>query len=190
MFVLVILTLVSNLSIASGSLSVNIIPEISGKARLEISNVSEKNISISISNSRGDLVYYHETQDLIKDYNRLYDFSNLDYGVYNVEVKADGTSVAQTLMINKTGLEAGNTVKTTDPVFNFKNNILFLSYLNHNKNEPSMHIYKNGKIVWDQKMENSFTLHKGFDLSNLDRGDYQIVLASGNDIYEYDLEVE
>lgn len=184
---LVATTLLSQLAFASDAFRINLVPKTEAKALLEISNNEAQQYEINISNSTGEMVYYHETKENLTNHSKLFDFSQLEHGVYKVEVKIDGASNEQLMTIGKRGIEVGNSVKKTDPLFSFSDNILKISYLNYNNNQMELHIYNRSDLVWNKEMNNEFTVQKGFDLSKLNRGDYRIVFASGEDIYEYEV---
>ncbi len=178
--------LVSQQSFASGNLKVNILPLDEGKAKFELSNNLVQSFEISILNPMGEMVYYHETQGEQAEYKKTYDFSNLEDGLYKVEVKIDGSSNEQLLSISNGQVQLGESVYKTEPFFSYKNNKLNLSYLNHNSETMSLHLYEDGKLVWQKELDNSITLHKGLNMEKLKKGEYQIVLASGNEVYEYE----
>lgn len=184
---LVVTTLLSKPSVASGTFVVNLVPQTEEMALLKISNNDGQKYEISILNSLGDLVYFHETKEASRNFSRMFDFSQLEHGNYKVEVKIEGASNEQLITINKKGIVVGNTSKKTDPFFNYKGNILSLSYLNHSIEEMSMNIYQKSNLIWETKMDPQFVLHKGFDLSKLEKGEYSVVFSAGNEIYEYDL---
>lgn len=184
---LIVTTLMSQLSLASGTFLVNLVPQTEEMALLKISNNDGQKYEISILNSMGDLVYFHETKEASRNFNRMFDFSQLEHGDYKVEVKIEGASNEQLMTINKNGIVVSNSSKKTDPFFNYKDNVLSLSYLNHSIEEMSMNIYQKSNLIWETKMDAQFVLLKGFDLSKLKRGEYTVVFSAGNEIYEYDL---
>jgi hypothetical protein len=187
---LVALTLLSQVTFASGNLKVNILPKVEGRALLEISNNSAQKVEITISNSEGDLVFYHETEAEHTEYNRTFNFSKLEHGNYKMIVNVDGASNEQMLNVGRHGIEVGKIVEKTEPIFSFKNNQLRVSHLNHNQDEMSLHVYQSGSLIWDKEIGNMFALTVGYDLSKLDKGNYQIVFSSGDETYEYDLKRE
>ena len=184
---LVAYTLLSQVTFASGNLKVNILPKAEGRALLEISNNAEQKVEISISNSEGDLVFYHETEAEHTEYNRTLNFSKLEHGVYKMIVQVDGASTEQTLNVGRHGIAVGKIVEKTEPIFSFKNNQLRVSHLNHNQDEMSLYVYQGSSLIWNKEMGNTFALTVGYDLTNLDKGNYQIVFSSGDETYEYDL---
>lgn len=172
---------------ASGGFRVNTIAGTEKKALLEISDNAEKNYTISITNASGDEIYKNVTLGEQLNFNRKYDLSKLDYGVYHVKVQTDRESNEQFITLSKKGIEVGKTVKKVDPFFSFADNKLILSYLNYNGDKMSLKFYDNDGLIWSKKLDNSFNLQKAFDLSKLENGKYQVVLESDNLNYEYNL---
>jgi hypothetical protein len=172
---------------ASGGFRVNTLTGTEKKALLEISDNAEKNYTISISDASGDEIYKHEILGEQQNFNRKYDLSNLDYGVYNVKVQTDGESNEQFVTLSENGIEVGNTIKKVDPYFNFTGNKLILSYLNYNGDKMKIDLYDNDGLVWSKKLEDGVILQKAFDLSKLEKGEYKVVLESDKLNYVYDL---
>jgi hypothetical protein len=50
-----------------------------------------------------------------------------------------------------------------------------------------VYIYRDGQLVFEKKLDNSFALNKAIDISKLDRGQYQVALVAGSDYYEYEV---
>lgn len=184
---LVAYTLLSQVTFASGNLKVNVLPKAEGRALLEISNNAEQKVEISILNSEGDLVFYHETETEHTEYNRTLNFSKLEHGIYKMIVKADGASNEQMLNVGRHGIAVGKIVEKTEPIFSFKDNQLRVSHLNHNLDDMILYVYRNRELIWEKGMGNMFSLTVGYDLTKLDKGNYQVVFASGGETYEYDL---
>ena len=80
-------TLISQVTLATGNLKVNLIPQADSRALLAISNTADKNYEISISNSEGEMIFYHETEAVQSEYNRTLNFSKLEHGSYKIIVK-------------------------------------------------------------------------------------------------------
>lgn len=157
------------------------------KALLSISNNAEQKYEIKISNSEGDMVYYHETKKANTDYNRMIDFSKFAHGRYKMEVKMDGAEYEKYLEVNRAGVSVAKSIKKTEPYFTYQDNMVKLSHLNHGEEPVSVHIYLDGQLVWAKEMDNSFALNKAIDISKLHRGQYQVVLVAGSDNYEYEV---
>jgi len=182
---LLVAMLVSTVSQATGNFKVNLSAKTEGKALLSMTNVSEQIYEISISDSEGNTIYSYETKDSKSNFNQTLDFSNLENGLYKMNVKMEGAQYEKSLAINEAGVSVARSIKKTEPLFQFKNNLIKMSHLNHGNEEMSVYLYQNGRLVWEQKLENKFAVSKGFDISKLDRGNYDLVLSSGDDTYEY-----
>lgn len=185
--ILVSASLISKPLLASGNFKVNIAPKSESKALMEISNSIEQKYEISLSNSLGEVLYSHKTKGEHSKLNKVFDFSKSDYDTYRLIVKLDGESTEQLLTVSETGILVGEPIKKTDPSFSFKDNKLILSFLNHNQEDMSINIYSNGELIWGQKLKNAPVLNKGFDLSELNRGNYSVVFATDTEFYEYEL---
>jgi len=177
--------LFSNVSQATGNFKVSLTARNEGKALLSVTNDSEQIYEINISDSNGNVIYSYKTEDSKATFNQTLNFSKLEYGVYKMNVRMDGAQYEKYLSVNKSGVSLEKSTKKTDPVFQFQNNVITVSHLNHGDENVSLHIFQNGSLVWEKELENKFAINKGIDISKLDRGNYDLVLLSGDDIYEY-----
>jgi len=183
--ILVSASLISELSLASGNFRVNIAPKTEGKALMEISNNTEQKYEISLSNESGEVLYRHKTKGEHSKLNKVFDFSKSEFGVYKLKVKRDGESNEQLLTVTKSGVQVGETIKKTDPIFSYRDNLLILAFQNHNNEELTLNLYQKADLILSKKMKNTNSIKKGFDLSKLDRGDYSVVFSTEDEVYEY-----
>ena len=130
---LVAASLVSELSLASGSFRVNVVPTTEGKPLLVISNNSEQKYEISISNSDGEVLYHHATVGERHASNTGFDFSKSENGDYTVKANVDGITNEQLVTVTNDGIRVSETVRKVEPVFNYSNNLLKVSYQNLSK---------------------------------------------------------
>jgi len=183
--ILVSASLISELSLASGNFRVNIAPKTEGKALMEISNNTEQKYEISLSNESGEVLYRHKTKGEQSKLNKVFDFSKSELGVYRLKVKLDGESNEQLLTVTKSGVQVGETIKKTDPIFSYRDNLLILAFQNHNNEELTFNLYQKADLILSKKMTNTNSIKKGFDLSKLDRGEYRVVFSTEDEVYEY-----
>jgi hypothetical protein len=184
---LITVSLFSELTMAGGNYRVNVALKSESKALTEISNNSEQNYEISISNWAGDVLYHRVAQGEKVESRKVFDFSDSEFGVYKVKVKLDGESSEQLVTVTKTGVEVGEIVRKADPVFTFNDNVLTLSFQNQNKDGMSLNMYSDGVLIYEKKLNDSASLNKKFDLSKLNKGDYQVVFSVGNNQFDYEL---
>jgi len=185
--ILVSVSLMSEHSLATGNFKVNTAPKSESKALMEISNSIEQKYEISLSNSLGEVLYSHKTKGEHSKLNKVFDFSKSHYDTYRLIVKLDGESTEQLLTVSETGILVGETIKKTDPIFSYRDNLLILAFQNHNNEELIFNLYQKEDLILSKKMTNISNIKKGFDLSKLDKGDYRVVFYAGEDLYEYQL---
>jgi hypothetical protein len=105
--------------------------------------------------------------------------------MYKMNVQMDGAKYVKHILVNESKVSIEKSTKKTEPTFQYQDDIVRVYHLNHGEEEMSVHIYQDGSLVWDKELEKKSSINKGFDISNLDPGNYNFVLISGGDIYEY-----
>lgn len=185
--VLLGLLMASLATFATGNLSVNLTAVDESKALVEIKNDYDLNYEIKIYNSDGERIYRHKTAKASSEFARPIDLSELDHGWYKMEVNTDGAKFTKHLIINNSGAILAKSVKQTEPFFGFKNNTIVVSHLNHAQDDVRLLLYQNGQLLLEKALENRFALNYGVDISKLDRGNYQLILVSGDDSYKFEV---
>jgi len=184
---LITVSLFSELTMASGNFKVNVALKSESNAQREISNNSEQKYEISISDLTGEVLYHREAKGEQLESSKIFDFSKSEPGVYKMNVKLDGESNEQLVTVTKSGVEVGEIVRKVEPVFAYNENILALSFLNQNKQGMTLDLYSDGNLIYEKKLSDSESLNKKFDLSKLNKGDYQVVLTVGVNQFDYEL---
>ena len=184
---LITASLFSEQTMAGGNFKVNVALKSESNALREISNNSEQKYEISVSDMDGEVLYYREARAEQLESRKIFDFSKSEPGVYKMKVKFDGGSNEQLVTVTKAGVEVGETIRKAEPVFSYNDNLLMLSFLNQNKKEMTFNLYSGGSLIYEKKFNDSSSLNKKFDLSKLDKGDYQVVFNVGDDNYDYEL---
>lgn len=185
--VLITTSLFSELSFAGGNFKVNVALKSEGKDLTEISNNSEQKYEIIISDLTGEVLYHHQAQGEQLESSKIFDFSKSEPGVYKMNVEFNGGSSEQLVTVTKKGVEAGEVVRRREPIFSFKDNLLLVSYKNQDNEPMKLVVYSDENLIFEKKLNLSNSLLKKFDLSKLDKGNYQVVFTSGDNQYEYDL---
>jgi len=180
----------ANTLMAAGNLKVNIRPLESEKAVVEISNTTASNFQISIENEKGETVYYKETGADSNDFNKVFDFSELENGNYKLSVAIDGLSSERSFKINNSKISVGKEKTNMAPYFAYKDGVLKLSYLNFSEENINLNLYNSSDLVYSKEIGNKFNITEGYNLSKLDKGTYSVVLSTGSKSYSYDINVE
>jgi hypothetical protein len=83
--------------------------------------------------------------------------------------------------------QVGEIVRRAEPIFTFKDNLLLVSFQNQDEEAMKLDVYSDENLIYEKRLKQSKSLVKKFDLSKLDKGDYQVVFTTGDNQYEYDL---
>jgi hypothetical protein len=182
---LITVSLFSELTMASGNFKVNVALKSESNAQREISNISEQKYEISISDLTGEVLYHRQAQGEQLESSKIFDFSKSEPGMYKMKVEFNGGSNEQLVTVTNNGVETGEIVRKTEPIFTFKDNLLSVSFLNQNEEEMKLKLYASGDLIYEKGLNDSASLNKKFDLSKLDRGEYVVVFTSGENDFEY-----
>ncbi|MGQ7868923.1 hypothetical protein [Sunxiuqinia sp. sy24] len=188
--IMLALTVIANIALATGTLRVNILPINADRALVAISNNAETKFQISIKDAAGGVVYFKETEGTQADYRKVYDFSKLETGDYTLSVDVDNVKGVRDFSIDNGSIIVGKEKTLAAPYFSFNNDVLRVAFLNHTGDKTSLYIYSGEELVYSKALENSFSVNEGLNLSKLTTGNYQVVLASGNEIYDYAVAVK
>ena len=187
---MIALTVIANIALATGNLRVHILPLTPERAVVAISNNAESKFQISIEDANGAVVYFKETEGNMADYRKIYDFSQLEKGDYKLVVSIDGTIGERNFSIDHKEISVGKEKTLVAPFFSYKDDVLRVAYLNHEGQKPNLYIYADGELIYSKALENTFSVNEGLNLSKLSAGDYKVVLASGNEVYDYAVAVK
>lgn len=165
-----------------------LVPVNTERAVITVANENPALFELSIYSKRGDMVYYKQTTEMQKDYQKIYDFKNLTPGKYVLSLKVNDTEVTNDFEVGHNGINVGKKKVSYDPFFLFENNELKISYLNFDKEKLNLVIYGDDGVVYKSQLGNEFNVVKGYDLSKLTKGRYTVVLNSFNKEYSYNLE--
>jgi hypothetical protein len=184
------LILVSGAVLATGNLKVDIKPAGEHKTLVHITNAESSNYEIELVNSKGDVVFYKKTDSPSDLYSKYYDFSKLENGIYSLSVNINKEKKVNTLKLNKGRVEVLEQKTEVEPYFTIRENRLEMSYLNYAQENLSLMFYDGNKLLYKKKLEPEFTIIQGLDLSNLESGNYNAVLATENNHFEYPVKLK
>jgi len=164
-----------------------IVPLTPDRAVVSIYNENTALFELSIVAENGDMVYYKQSAKPLNSYQKVFDFAQLENGNYTLTLKINDTSVSKDLQIASKGIYVGDSKVSFDPYFAFANDVLKLSYLNFDGENFTLNIYDKNGLVYNSKLGKEFNMVNGYDLSKLDKGNYDVVLSSLNKEYTYSL---
>jgi hypothetical protein len=153
-----------------------------------VANEKPAYFELSILSEKGDLVYYKESSSEITDFRQLINYSNLENGNYSLKLKVNNTYVSRNLAINNNEMIVGETKMMYAPYFALENDILKLSFLNFDEQNMKFRILQDGELVFENRLGNEFVISEGFDISKLEKGNYEIELSSYKNQFSYNIE--
>jgi hypothetical protein len=180
----------ANTLMGSGNLKVNIRPINSEKAVVAISNAEASNYQISIVNDKGEVVYSKQTDEETMDYNKVFDFSNLENGDYKLVATVNRLTTERAFYVNNKTILVGKEKNMIEPYFTYKNGTLKISYLNFSQEKLNLNFYTENEMVYSDVIGDSFSIQKGYNLSKLEKGSYSVVLSTVDKAYTYNVNVE
>jgi hypothetical protein len=190
-FAVVIAGLIGSNVIASGNLRVNMTPGSKDLAEVEIMNVKMSTFEIDVKDDKGEVIFYKETKAPATNYKRSYDFSRLDDGTYFLTVKIDKESTETKFNIQRGQVNVVEEKKMVDPVFVMDNKQLKMSYLNFAGDQTSLFVYdRNRNSLYEKDLKSDFVTQHGIDFSRVPKGNYEVVLSSGNSVHSYNVFID
>ena len=166
----------------------NLVPLTAQKAIVSVSNENAAFFEVSVETHGGDLLYYKQSKKPLTEYQKIFDFDNLEQGDDVLNLKTNATRVSLDFEINKSGIEIGNLKTYFDPYFQYKDEVLKFSYLNFEKENVKLKIYRENELIYTSEVGNDFAISKGYDLSKLEKGKYHVRLTSMLNDFSYNLE--
>ncbi|MBW8330409.1 MAG: hypothetical protein K0M40_00195 [Prolixibacteraceae bacterium] len=178
-----------NTLFAVGNLKVNIIPLSAEKAVVAISSLTDANLKISVTDDMGRLVYYKETTEPGDNYRKVYNFSDLEDGKYNLSVVSDNLTTERQFEIGNKTIAVGEEKTMLEPFFTYEDGYLKFSYLNFNKENVSLYFFDKNDLVYSKKIGRDFNVNSALNLSKLREGNYVAIIAAGGKEYRYPIDI-
>ncbi|WP_372774095.1 hypothetical protein [Mangrovibacterium sp.] len=184
---IVILMISGKLSFASGTPKVEMKPLIGKNAVLQITDMPETSLEITIKNKTGEVIYYSETESDSAGYRNVFDFSEYKPGVYDLIVSNGKLVTEREFTVAGNVVNLGNMQMNNKPFFAFNDtdHIVRVTYLNYPGEKVKLKVYEGNELIYNKALDNSFSVNQGLNLSKLAAGQYQIVLATGNKQFNY-----
>ncbi len=147
------------------------------KALIAFSANTANILEISLTNSVGDLVFFKRTTRRQAEFKKVFDFSHMDDGKYCISVNYGNRSVGRSLNVNSDKISVGPPLQLFEPYFKLCGNKLNISFLNCPQKQVYVSVFRNGRRVDRIRMGNNLAIQKCLDLSELEKGEYEIVLT-------------
>jgi len=180
----------ANTLFATGNLKVNILPVNAEKALVAVSTLSDTNFNITIADQNGNIIYYKENSNTGENYRKVFNFSDLEDGTYQLTVVSDNLTAERQFKKSPGLIKVGEEKITLEPFFGYEAGILRCSFLNFNKEDITLYFYKNDEQIYCRNVGRDFSIQQALDLSKLDKGDYKAVLYAGAKQFHYPIQIQ
>ncbi len=176
-----ILTVLAFLVAAIGTASdfprMNVVPVEKDKALVVFTSTSATPLEITLSNWKGDIVYFKKTKERFDNYEEVFDFSEMGKGKYGVCINFGNRSINRSVEVGKEGIKVGTALRCYEPCFRMKDKMLSVSFFNCPCEPVYVNIYHRGKHISAVNLGKELTVQRYMDLSQLRKGEYEIVLT-------------
>ena len=147
-------------------------------------NTIKKGNHISVSDSSGDVVY---SSRINYDGNiaNLFDFTQLEDGIYTIEVNKDFI-----IEVNSIQVKDGVVVFLKDlkekifkPVFRVENSKVIISKLGFDSNKMIVELYYENELIYTDTVKGKEILNGVYKLDETLHGDYSAIIRSNDRVY-------
>lgn len=156
-------------------------------ATLEVSptfnNVNEGDL-ISVSDASGEVIYSGRI-NFKGNLQNLYDFSQLNDGIYSVEVDKDFEIVLNSVEVKNnvaTFIESSNS-KIFKPVFRTEDSRVIISKLAIDTNEMDVELYFENNLIHTETVKGEDILNRIYRLDKSLKGDYTAIIRANDRVY-------
>lgn len=146
-------------------------------------------VEITISERSGNVVYYVQSLKRDCEFSKIFDFSELKNGTYQVSLNYGNQSLTRELQVGNENLKIGPPRNYYEPYYKLENGKLDISFLNVACKNVYLRVYKDGEFVSGVKLGKEMNIQKRMDLTKLEKGKYNLVLTEELDTHCYCLEI-
>lgn len=180
------LLLTGNLT-ASVSNSIKI--EVDGNQKsvlLSFNDVNNGEVIILLKDDN-DAILHKEVVAIQTNFAKKFNLKNLPAGLYFLEISDELTEVIQPLKVSKSTIDLDPSARTKfyKPVYRFENNKLNINFLAINSDKINVYVFdaQNQQIFSEKFETNGKPFGQRFDLSTLEKGEYNIKIKAGNQFF-------
>jgi len=159
------------------------------KAVVKVVFPNNQNTIIYIGDPEGRTIH-RETIKKGSSTAKIYDFSNVDDGIYTFNSITDQANVTKTIKVENSSIEVISTEVEYKPTFIIKENSLLVNYLNLEQEEIEMVIYNSYTDFYKSAEGNFQVFQKKFDISDMESGEYfaMIKVPGKNYIHSFNID--
>ena len=146
-------------------------------------NVNEGDL-ISVSDASGEVIYSGKI-NYTGNLQNLYDFSQLNDGIYTVEVNKDYEIVLNSVEVKNnvaTFIETSNS-KIFKPVFRTDDSQVIISKIAIDTDEMDVELYFENNLIHTETVKGEEILNRVYRLDNTRKGNYTAIIRTNGRVY-------
>ncbi len=160
----------------------NVVQVEEGTAMVAYQSVSSTPLELTLTNADGEILYHKQTLRC-KEYKEMLDLKELGNGEFCISINYGNQSVSRKIWVKDKCILVQDATHCFEPYFCIKNEHLNVSFLNTSLKPVFINIYEDGELVFGYNLGKELSIQRGFDLSRLDHGTYEVVLT--DDVKEH-----
>jgi hypothetical protein len=192
LFVIVLLCFASNIFATDSKPSLKIVTSEKKIFTLIAEDTKNTLLTIRIFDEQG-INLLKEKVVLDNNHSRSYDLSNLPKGIYEIEIE-DNFSFRKYIVTNTSNdlkIKENDEEKIYKPVVKLEDNFILFNMLNLNSGDVSFAINNDaGEEIYVENIQNTQTIHKGYNLSNLPSGRYLIAVKTSSKVFNVEVNLK
>jgi hypothetical protein len=159
------------------------------KAVVAVSALSNTSFKMTLTDENNRVVHYVENTEESNNYNKVYNFSALEDGDYRLTVVSEGMTTERSFRKSRGAIKVGEERTILEPFFAYEDGHLKISYLNFPKDDLNLYFYKKNELIYTRNIGREFNVSKALNLTKLGRGNYEVMLATKNEVFSYPINI-
>lgn len=158
---------------------------------LHLRNTAKKNFVVEIKDQFGEILLTRKMKNNSENISQRYNLKNLPDGVYYISISNDLQKTIQTIQIadNQVIVKEDNSKKYYRPTISVTETSLDVNMLLLDNRASLIIQDKIGDIAYATSFENESSINKRFNLSDLPKGDYTIIIRTEEQTFTEDIEL-
>jgi hypothetical protein len=152
------------------------------KLKVEFKIVKKGQI-LSIKRANGSTIYTQQIKNT-GNYSSVFDLSQLPEGKYTTELEKDFEIIIKSFSVVSGKVSFESEKKIFKPVIRIENNLVLIAHINFEKTPININLYYNNELILSEEAINTEAILKRvYRLSNEEKGNYSIIVHSGDRHY-------
>jgi hypothetical protein len=185
-FTVIVLVALLALKVNAGeTTNLKLVPYTNERAIVVMNNQHNLTSELTVEDANGEVLYYREGKINAVNYSKVFDFKNLKNGDYKIVVKNNAGTQEAYFSVSNSSVKIDENKSDFNPYFEFDNNVLKLSALNHQQKPLYITIKDEDGVLYSKTLGADFAITAGFDMKKLTSGEYTANISDGFNTISY-----